>query len=82
MYEYCRDGVMFSVDCVWSEWGDWEVCSATCGTGQQSRGREEVGPFHDGAPCVGDVTDTQDCNTHNCPGKEYLSTVDSPLLSF
>ena len=58
-----------SVDCIWSEWTDWGECSMTCGGGSQSRSRQEVGPFHEGAPCDGASTGTQDCNTHNCPSK-------------
>ena len=57
------------VDGGWSEFGDWSQCSADCGGGTQTRTRTctNPAPANEGADCVGDATETQDCNTHECP---------------
>ena len=57
------------VDCVWGAYGQWTDCSADCGTGTQTRTRSEATTAaHGGTDCVGDATETRDCNTHHCPG--------------
>ena len=61
--------LLLIVDCVWSDFGEWTACTAECGTGTQTRTRtEETAAEHGGAACDGDSTETQDCNTHECPG--------------
>ena len=58
------------VDCRWSELSPWSRCSLTCGPGGlQTRSRfivqEAIG---DGAPCVGDQTETRECpDNPQCP---------------
>ena len=57
---------------MWGLWGDYGTCSKTCGTGQQTRSR----PCRDvdgGEACVGNSTDTRDCNTIPCEGELNLS---------
>lgn len=58
----------------WSEWSGWSGCSAGCGGGTQSRGREcrrsETGqPGYsvvDASLCGGATSESQACNTHSC----------------
>ena len=54
----------------------WGPCSASCGTGTQSRTRtcNEPPPQNGGEDCDGDDTESQDCNTQECPGKDTQST--------
>ena len=61
--------ILLTVDCVWSDFGQWSECSAECGSGTQTRTRTgETAAENGGAPCDGYSTETQDCNTHDCPG--------------
>ncbi|KAL5255035.1 hypothetical protein ACHWQZ_G014467 [Mnemiopsis leidyi] len=57
------------VDGGWSDYGNWSDCSAVCGGGTQSRTRTctNPAPAYSGKNCVGEATETQDCNTHSCP---------------
>ena len=55
--------LLFIVEGSWNSWNAWGTCSASCGTGTQSRTRS----FSGGMPCSGSSTDAQ-----NCQGKaEY-----------
>ena len=58
----------FSVDGNWATWGSWKTCSVTCGGGIQHRDRTctSPAPAHGGAPCAGNSTSSQDCNTQIC----------------
>ncbi len=53
----------------WTEWTEWDACSLTCGTGTQSRTRActNPAPQNGGDNCVGDASESQDCNTDTCP---------------
>ena len=57
----------------WADWGSWETCSLTCGTGSQNRTRTCTNPTpdHGGNPCTGDASESQDCNTNPCPSKYF-----------
>ncbi|XP_061184989.1 SCO-spondin-like [Saccostrea echinata] len=57
------------IDGGFSDWSAWDTCSVTCGGGSQGRTRTctNPAPQYGGADCTGDLTDTQDCNTQNCP---------------
>jgi hypothetical protein len=62
------------VDCVLSDFGDWGACSKSCGAGIQSRTRaDNVQAAHGGRPCP-TPSETQTCNTHNCPRPCLLSS--------
>jgi hypothetical protein len=58
----------------WSEWSGWSGCSASCGGGTQSRGREcrrseasQAGySVVDASLCGGASSESQACNTHSC----------------
>ena len=66
--KYC---LLISVDGMFEEWSHWYSCDVTCGGGLQWRNRTCNGPFHGGAPCQGDFTESKICNTDHCPSK-YL----------
>jgi len=55
------------VDCVLSDWSPWSACSATCGTGTQSRTRTILTEPANGGTACGDLSESQDCNTDPCP---------------
>uniref|UniRef100_A0A7S1NC01 Spondin-like TSP1 domain-containing protein n=1 Tax=Eutreptiella gymnastica TaxID=73025 RepID=A0A7S1NC01_9EUGL len=62
------------VDCVMAEWGEWSVCSATCGGGSQLRTRyHTTASAHGGAPC-GEREETRTCETDPCPVDCVLGT--------
>ncbi|XP_073244555.1 SCO-spondin-like isoform X1 [Porites lutea] len=54
----------------WSAWGKWCACSKTCGTGTQHRSRTCTNPrpVYGGRQCLGENTETRNCNTNSCPG--------------
>ena len=61
--------LLIIVNCEWNAFGEWSECSKQCGTGTQTRTRTEKTPAQNGgATCDGEATETQDCNTHECPG--------------
>ncbi|KAL5248186.1 hypothetical protein ACHWQZ_G017384 [Mnemiopsis leidyi] len=57
------------VDGGWSDYNEWSECSAECGTGTKTRTRTctNPAPANGGADCVGEATETKNCNTHSCP---------------
>merc|ERR1711944_115853 len=53
--------------CQFDQWGQWSVCSATCGGGQRARVRTAtIHSLCNGPPCAGDVTSFEVCNTNAC----------------
>ena len=64
---------VFSVDGGWSDYGTWSECSNSCGGGIQTRKRTCTNPppAHGGADCVGEATETQNCQEKDCPGLYY-----------
>ena len=63
----------FLVDGGYSDFGDWSECSAECDGGTQTRSRTctNPAPANGGADCVGDSTESRECNTQGCPGKSF-----------
>ena len=60
----------FSVDCVWSDWSDWDTCTVTCGGGTQGKTRTEaVAADYGGVECDGDAAASQACGEDPCPSK-------------
>ena len=49
----------------WTSWTEWTQCSASCGSGSRLRMRSCSG---DNSLCVGDLTETEACETTDCPG--------------
>ena len=58
---------MISVDCQWSNWAEYSMCSKTCGGGMQTRKRHKVIRESNGGLCFGFNENTITCNTQNCP---------------
>ena len=63
-----------SILCLWSSWGEWSSCSASCGSGSQTRfrvflvgqgGRE--GRSFDEDKCDGGSEETRQCHSVTCP---------------
>ncbi|EDO49202.1 predicted protein, partial [Nematostella vectensis] len=56
------------VDGGFSEWGNYTECSVTCGGGTQMRLRTCTNPqpANGGRPCLGETTETKDCNLQPC----------------
>ena len=66
--------LLISVNGGYSDFGDWSECSAECEGGTQTRTRTctNPAPAHGGTDCVGDSSETRNCNTHPCPSKITL----------
>ncbi|CAJ1370240.1 unnamed protein product [Effrenium voratum] len=63
----CQDKVC-PVDCKWSDWGDWEGCSKSCGDGQRSRYRSFAQIKNAvGKECIGQNLQTEGCGMNACP---------------
>ena len=56
------------VDGGWSDFGNWSVCSATCGGGIRQRRRTCTNPppSNGGECCTGDNLEVELCNTEPC----------------
>ena len=54
-------------DCVTTPFDDWSACSASCGTGSQSRSRRIDSPPERGGKACPLLSAYRACNTHTCP---------------
>ena len=67
-YAGMKCDVFIVIDCQWSTWGKWSICSQTCGKGLQERKRTKVtNAKNGGMECVGSHKETLSCNERNCP---------------
>ena len=62
------------VDGHWGDWGNWSLCSSSCGEGQQARYREcdSPTPSNGGLLCTQDGSTNVDlkvCDIIECAGK-------------
>ncbi|KAG8186024.1 hypothetical protein JTE90_004444 [Oedothorax gibbosus] len=57
----------------WNDWGPWSECSATCGTGVQSRYRLCVSAMNS-SDCVGKAVQSQLCKAEPCPDIPITTT--------
>jgi len=56
------------IDCVWGSWSDFNTCTKTCGTGNQTRTRVQTTlAQYGGVNCTGNTSEVQNCNTQGCP---------------
>eukprot|EP00927_Polykrikos_kofoidii_P061549 TRINITY_DN56385_c0_g1_i1.p1 TRINITY_DN56385_c0_g1~~TRINITY_DN56385_c0_g1_i1.p1 ORF type:complete len:1627 (-),score=229.91 TRINITY_DN56385_c0_g1_i1:395-5275(-) len=69
------------VNCELGSWGQWSLCSKTCGNGQTHRSRTiEVQSVDGGRPCAGNTAETAPCGEIDCsldlsqPGNCQLSS--------
>ena len=74
-FDLFKSSLNNSVDGGWSDYGNWSECSADCGGGKQTRTRTctNPAPAYGGTDCVGEATETQNCNPQPCPGEYCLS---------
>jgi len=64
------------VDGKWSDWGDWDDCSATCDGGISLRTRTvEQTANNCGVPVSGSTTEAMPCNSQLCHPDEHLPCV-------
>ena len=71
-YSLCRKSlsvIHWLVDGGWSPWQLWSECSQSCGRGMHTRKRlcTHPNPQNGGFDCWGNSTDTEQCNTQDCP---------------
>lgn len=52
--------------CLVTEWGEWDVCSATCGLGMKRRERLVKMPPADGSICGAEVLEVEKCMMPEC----------------
>jgi hemicentin len=65
--EKCNNFVC-PVDCSWSQWGGWGVCSRTCGGGIRLRERVYANQMENGGVhCPGSPAEVLACNIEECP---------------
>ena len=70
-------------DRLYSEWGDWEDCSVTCGGGTHKRVRTCTDPSLGGSVCVEDAKEeTKSCNDFECPDSKYYYFIINIELKF
>ena len=66
--------VLYLVNCIWSDWSIWELCTATCGGGMQTRTRSILEPARNGGErCEGEPLEMQTCNMQPCQSKQWES---------
>ncbi|UJR31957.1 hypothetical protein I4U23_019430 [Adineta vaga] len=66
--ESCNSSIGCPVDGVWSSWDNYSECTASCGSGIQTRTRLCTGQSNGGQPCFGSATQTITCATNvTCP---------------
>ena len=57
----------------WGQWEPWQLCSTTCGSGNQTRSRQCNEPLHGGnevCPETGEPNGVIQCDGEPCPGKD------------
>ena len=65
--------MIYLVDCAWSDWSQWDLCTKTCGGGMQARTRTiEIVERNGGERCAGDPLEMQTCNMQPCQSKQYI----------
>ena len=55
-----------------STWGNWSLCSKTCGKGLQERNGTKATNTLNGI-FVDSIKETRSCNNENCPGIHYYT---------
>ena len=68
-----------SVDCEWSDFGEWTQCSASCNTGIQSRFRTITRQASNGGRrCLGARQESRTCNNQPCNALTTTTTTRRP----
>ena len=61
------------VGCIWSEWGTWTSCSASCGGGSQFATRTvDQQATNGGEECSGQPIKSQSCGNSKCPAGKFI----------
>ena len=85
-FSYWNKNFPTLVDGGYSAWTDWsaDTCTATCGTGTQTRIRlcNDPAPANGGLACIGADSEARDCNTDACPGNLANIKFDSKKNTF
>ena len=69
LYTHERFIFIFSVDCLWNAYGEWNSCSVSCGVGEQQRTRNiKTSAAFGGKNCTGVANETRACGITECPG--------------
>ena len=65
--------IVTAINCGYTQWSEWGLCSQTCGTGVQERSRSDnnPSPAFGGQLCDQSTQETKSCQIEPCPGK-YL----------
>lgn len=63
---------------IWNDWGPWSECSASCGTGIQSRYRLCLTATNE-SYCIGKAVQSQQCNTESC-ADNVTTTTEQPEI--
>ena len=63
-----------AVDGGWGTWTAYTLCSVACGGGERVRERwcDTPPQSGNGTACEGDDSETDVCNTEDCPGKSHI----------
>ena len=66
---FTNEKLLLAVDCRWSSFGNWSMCSKTCGKGYKTSRRYPMNnASHGGKECEGETIKMMQCNLTNCPG--------------
>ena len=65
--------LFFSVDCEWSNWGNYSICTVTCGNGTQIKTRTKNIEEEHGGSCPGLSQKDRQCSNVPCPGTYYTN---------
>ena len=64
---------MLIVDCKWSPWTQWDLCTRSCGGGMQGRTRSILVPERNGGKrCDGEPAEMRNCNMQPCQSKNLV----------
>lgn len=63
----CTGPSACGLDCIWSDWGEWKACTASCGFGTRARFRFEANPAGlNGKSCAGPKSEKEQCENPAC----------------